>query len=96
MTTTATRKLFVTGAVGAAISAATTALLFLGVGTAQAVVTIDNLPTPRTCGGCIGFNPQPDPPAFPERRSKRWQREPQRSSRQPGWTRRSRYSSAAT
>jgi hypothetical protein len=66
MNTTPTRKLFVTSAVGAAMAgAATTALLFLGAGTAQALAIIDNLPTPRSCGSCVGFVPQPDPPSFP-------------------------------
>jgi hypothetical protein len=49
--------------------------LFLGAGTAQgmlhigergAVAIIDNVPTPRDCGSCAGFDPQPDPPAFPD------------------------------
>ena len=70
MNTTHTRKLFVTRAVGAAMaSVATTALLFLGAGTAQAVSIIDNLPAVHGCGGCVGFVPQPDPPSFPDRRN---------------------------
>jgi hypothetical protein len=65
----------ITAAVGAAITGAVApALMFLGAGTAQAVqdisehgavAIIDNLPTtPRDCGSC--FNPQPDPPGFPD------------------------------
>lgn len=70
MNTTPTRKLFVTSAVGAAMaSTATTALLFFGAGTAQALAIIDNLPTPRTCPSCVGFVPQPDPPSFPDGRT---------------------------
>jgi hypothetical protein len=79
MNTTPTRKLFVTSAVGTAFaSAATTALVFLGAGTAQAIqdvsersaaAIIDNFPTTRGCGSCAGFVPQPDPPAFPDRHS---------------------------
>ena len=67
MTTAHTRTKFLTAAVGAVIATmAAPALLFLGAGTAQAV--IHNVPTPRSCGGCEGFNPQPDPPGFPELR----------------------------
>jgi hypothetical protein len=72
MITTHTRS--VTAAVGAVIAGAVApALLFLGAGTAQAVqdisergavAIIDNLPTPRDCGNC--FNPQPDPPGYPD------------------------------
>jgi hypothetical protein len=75
VTTTHTRTKFAV-AVGAAIAGATApALLFLGSGTAQAlpelgergtVAIIDHLPTPRGCGSCGGFNPQPDPPGFPD------------------------------
>jgi hypothetical protein len=73
MNSTSTRKMFVTGAVGAAIAGA---VLFLAAGSAKAiqdvsergaVAIIDNLPAPRDCGSCGGFNPQPDPPAFPGR-----------------------------
>lgn len=66
----------VTAAVGAAIAgAAVPALLFLGAGTAQAipdvsergaVAVIDDLPTQRTCASCVGFDPQPDPPGYPD------------------------------
>ena len=76
MTTTHTRTKLITAAVGAAIAgAAAPALLFLGAGTAQAiqdisergaVAIIHDLPTPRQCPGCGGFNPQPDPPGFPD------------------------------
>jgi hypothetical protein len=72
MSTTHTRS--VTAAVGAAIAGAVApALLFLGAGTAHAVqdvsergaiAIIKNLPTPRDCGSCGGFNPQPDPPGY--------------------------------
>jgi hypothetical protein len=55
MSATHTRTKFLT-AVGAVVAAP--ALLLLGAGTAQAV--IHNLPTPRSCAGCDGFNPQPD------------------------------------
>src|SRR5688572_17144678 len=75
MTTTHVRTKFAV-AVGAAIAgAAAPALLFLGAGTAQAVqdisergavAIIDNLPTPRNCPGCGGFNPQPDTPGYPD------------------------------
>jgi hypothetical protein len=75
MTTTHTRTTFAV-AVGAAIAgAAAPALLFLGAGTAHAlpelsergaIAVIDDLPTPRTCGQCGGFNPQPDPPGNPD------------------------------
>jgi hypothetical protein len=74
MSTTHTRTKF--AAVGAAIAgAAAPALLFLGTGTAHAIqdvsersgiAILDHLPTPRGCGGCVGFNPQPDPPGFPD------------------------------
>jgi hypothetical protein len=60
MTTTHTRTKFLTTAVGAASATmAASALLFLSAGSAQAV--IHYLPTPRECGSCEGFNPQPDP-----------------------------------
>ena len=62
--------------VGAAIaSAAAPAMLFFGAGTAQAkqdvserggVAIIDDLPTLRTCSSCRRFDPQPDPPGFPD------------------------------
>jgi hypothetical protein len=59
MHTNPTRTKVLTAAVGAVIAgAAAPALLFLGAGTAQAV--IHHLPTPRNCGGCDGFNSQPD------------------------------------
>ena len=48
---------------------ATPAVLLLGAATAQAVGPIDNLQTPRDCGSCVGFNPQPDPSAFPTHRN---------------------------
>ncbi len=65
MNTTQTRTKFLTAAVGAVIaSAAASAVLFLGAGTAQAV--IHHLPTPRTCAGCDGFDPQPDKPDDPD------------------------------
>ena len=58
---------FVTRAVGAAIAfAVATAALFLGAATAHAFPAIDNLPSPRDCRSCLGFNPQPDPPSFPD------------------------------
>jgi hypothetical protein len=64
MTTTHTRTKFLTAAVGAVVATiAAPALLFLGAGTAQAV--IHNLPTPRGCGSCDGFNPQPNPGIYP-------------------------------
>jgi hypothetical protein len=67
MKTTQTRTKILTAAVGAVIaSAAASAVLFLGAGTAQAV--IHYLPTPRDCAGCDGFNPQPDPSGFPDSR----------------------------
>jgi hypothetical protein len=67
MTTAHTRTKFLTAAVGAVIAgAAAPAVLFLGTGTAQAV--IHHLPTPRTCAGCDGFNPQPDKPDDPDSR----------------------------
>ncbi len=67
MNTTHTRTKFVTAAVGAVVATiAAPALLFLGAGTAKAV--IHNLPTPRNCGSCDGFNPQPDPPDDPDLR----------------------------
>jgi len=65
--TTHTRTKFITAAVGAvAATMAAPALLFVSAGTAHAV--IHYLPTPRDCGSCDGFNPQPDPPGFPELR----------------------------
>jgi len=65
MTATTTRTKFVTAAVGAVVATmAAPALLFLGAGNAQAV--IHYLPTPRQCGGCEGFNPQPDPAGDPD------------------------------
>ena len=65
MITTHTRTKFVTAAVGAVIATmAAPALLFLSAGTAQAV--IHHLPTPRECGSCDGFNPQPDKPDDPD------------------------------
>lgn len=76
MATSHPRTKFGTAVVGAAIAgAAAPVLLFLGAGTAQAapdvsergsVGIIDHLPTPRDCGQCGGFNPQPDPPGFPD------------------------------
>jgi hypothetical protein len=74
MTTIHTRTTSVTVAVGAAIATvAAPALLFLGAGTAQALPELSerggilhDLPTPRDCAGCDGFNPQPDPPGYPE------------------------------
>jgi hypothetical protein len=74
MTTIHTRTKPVTAAVGAAIAGlAAPALLFLGAGTAQALPDLSerggilhDLPTPRQCGGCDGFNPQPDSPGYPE------------------------------
>jgi hypothetical protein len=65
--TTHTRTKFLTAAVGAvAATMAAPALLFLSAGTAQAV--IHYLPTPRDCGQCDGFNPQPDKPDHPDLR----------------------------
>ena len=61
MNTTHTQVL--TGAVAAAI--ATGALLF-GAVKAHAFPVIDNLPGSRDCSSCVGFNPQPDPPSFPD------------------------------
>ena len=67
MTAPHTHKKVLTSAVGAVVATiAAPALLFLSAGTAQAV--IHDIPTPRDCGGCDGFNPQPDPPGFPELR----------------------------
>ncbi len=76
MTTTHTRTKALTAAVGAAIAiVAAPALLILGAGTAQATPdisargpagTIGDLPTPRSCGGCEGFNPVQDPPGDPD------------------------------
>ena len=67
MNTTHTRTKFLTAAVGAvAATVAAPALLFASAGTAQAV--IHYLPTPRDCGGCDGFNPQPDKPDYPDLR----------------------------
>jgi hypothetical protein len=67
MNTTHTRTKILTAAIGAVIAgAAAPAVLFLGAGTAQAV--IHHLPTPRECGGCDGFNPQPDTPDDPDLR----------------------------
>jgi hypothetical protein len=67
MTTTQTRMKFVTAALGAVVATtAAPALLFLSAGTAQAV--IHYLPTPRTCAGCDGFNPQPNTPDYPDLR----------------------------
>ncbi len=73
--TTHTRTKILT-AVGAVIATmAAPALLVFGVGTAQATPdisargpagTIADLPTPRSCGSCVGFNPQPDPPGDPD------------------------------
>jgi hypothetical protein len=74
--TTHTRTKILTAAVGAVIATmAAPALLILGAATAQATPdisargpagTIADLPTPRGCGGCVGFNPQPDPPGNPD------------------------------
>jgi hypothetical protein len=67
MNTTHTRTKFVTAAVAAVIATmAAPALLFLSAGNAQAV--IHYLPTPRTCSGCDGFNPQTDTPDDPDLR----------------------------
>jgi hypothetical protein len=74
MTTIHARTASITATVGAAIaSLAAPALLFLGAGTAQALPDLSerggilhDLPTPRNCGGCDGFNPQPDPPGYPD------------------------------
>jgi hypothetical protein len=72
MKTSRTRtKLFSAAVAGAAAPV----LLCLAAGTAQAipdvgergaVAIIDNLPTPRDCAKCQGFDPQPDPPGLPE------------------------------
>jgi hypothetical protein len=65
MTTTQTRMKFLTAAVSALVATtAAPALLFLSAGTAHAV--IHNVPTPRGCGGCDGFNPQPSTPDYPD------------------------------
>lgn len=74
--TTHTRVKVLTAAVSAAIATiAAPALLLLGAGTAQAtpdisargpVGIIGDLPTPRECPGCGGFNPQPDQPGYPD------------------------------
>ena len=62
--TTHTRTKFVPVAVGAIVATmAAPVLLFLGAGTAQAV--IHNLPTPRECGSCDELNPRPDPRIYP-------------------------------
>jgi hypothetical protein len=70
MRTSPTRKQVITAAIA---GAAAPAILFLGAGTAQAIqevsergaiAIIADLPTPRDCGSCVGFNPQPDPPQF--------------------------------
>jgi hypothetical protein len=71
MNTTQTRTKILSAAVGTVIAgAAAPALLILGAGTAQAAPDISargpagiiaDFPTPRDCGGCDGFNPQPDP-----------------------------------
>jgi hypothetical protein len=76
MTTTHTRTKILTTAVGAVIATMTApALLVLGAGTAQATPdisargpagTIADLPTPRSCGGCVGFNPMQDQPGDPD------------------------------
>lgn len=75
MTTTHLRTKFIVAAGAAIAGAAAPALLFLGAGTAQAIqdisqrggiAIINDLPTPRTCGSCAGFNPQPDPPGYPD------------------------------
>jgi hypothetical protein len=67
MTTTHAGTKILTAAIGAVIATvAAPALLFLSAGNAQAV--IHYLPTPRTCGSCDGFNPQPDPSGFPDSR----------------------------
>ncbi len=76
MTTTHTRTNIVTAAVSAVVATiAAPALLVLGGGTAQAtpdisarlpVGIVGDLPTPRGCSGCDGFNLQPDTPDYPE------------------------------
>jgi hypothetical protein len=78
--TTRTRTKILTATVGAVIATmAAPALLILGAATAQAtpdisarlpVGIIGDLPTPRTCGGCDGFNPQPEPAGDPDPDSK--------------------------
>jgi hypothetical protein len=80
MSATHTRTKFVTAAVGAVVATmAAPVLLVLGAGTAQATPDIgasglagiiDHLKTPRDCGQCDGFNPQPDPPGNPDPDSK--------------------------
>jgi hypothetical protein len=62
MNTTNTSTKLVT-AVGAIAGAAVSALLVLDAGTAQAVPNITEK-LPRDCGSC--FNPQPDPPGYPD------------------------------
>ncbi len=65
MTAAPTRTKFVTAAVSAVVATvAAPALLFVSAGTAQAV--IHYLPTPRECGSCEGFNPQPDSAGDPD------------------------------
>jgi len=79
MTTTHLRTKFVVAVAAAIAGAAAPALIFLGAGTAQAiqdisergaVAIINDLPTPRTCGSCGGFNPQHDPPGYHDPRSR--------------------------
>ncbi len=80
MTTTHTRTKALTAAVGAVIATmAAPALLVLGAATAQATPDISargpagiiaDFPTPRTCGGCDGFDPQPEPSGDPDPDSK--------------------------
>ncbi|MGH3677171.1 MAG: hypothetical protein ACRDU5_15810 [Mycobacterium sp.] len=76
MTTIYPRTKLITAVISAAIAGATApSLLILGAGTAQAtpdvsergaIAIIDDLRTPRDCAKCRGFDPQPDPPGFPD------------------------------
>jgi len=74
-THTHTRTKFAVAVGAAIVGAAAPALLFLGVGIAQAVpdvgerggvAIIDDLPTPRECPTCGAFDSPSDSPGFPD------------------------------
>ena len=68
MKTTGTRRTILGEALFGAVAPV---LLVLGAGTAHAIENVDQSETfaivdlaTRTCASCVGFDPQPDPPAY--------------------------------
>jgi hypothetical protein len=72
MKTTGTRRTILGEALFGAVAPV---LLVLGAGTAHAIEDVNQPETfaivdlaTRTCASCVGFDPQPDPPAYPNPR----------------------------